>query len=75
MRKHNNERPFICPCCSTSFTQKGNLKTHIKRAHQRGLDGAGDHAVVDPASVVQLADSLADDALGTDVQMASFLNG
>ncbi len=33
LKKHSGEKPFSCPYCNNAFTQKGNLKTHIKRAH------------------------------------------
>ena len=33
MKKHSGDKPHKCPYCTNAFTQKGNLKTHIKRAH------------------------------------------
>ena len=33
MRKHDGEKPHVCPFCKLAFTQKGNLKTHIQRSH------------------------------------------
>lgn len=33
MKKHSGDKPHKCPYCQNAFTQKGNLKTHIKRAH------------------------------------------
>ena len=33
LKKHSGERPHTCMYCDQAFTQKGNLKTHIKRAH------------------------------------------
>ena len=37
MKKHTGERPHKCQYCNTAFTQKGNLKTHIKRAHHADM--------------------------------------
>ncbi len=34
MKKHSGERPHVCEYCHFAFTQKGNLKMHIKRSHQ-----------------------------------------
>jgi hypothetical protein len=34
MKKHSGERPHVCQFCKYAFTQKGNLKMHIKRSHQ-----------------------------------------
>ena len=33
MKQHSGEKPYKCTYCDLAFIQKGNLKTHIKRAH------------------------------------------
>ena len=30
IRTHFKIRPFVCPHCSKSFNEKGNLKTHLR---------------------------------------------
>lgn len=32
-RVHNKVKPYVCDCCTKQFTQKGNLKKHMK-THQ-----------------------------------------
>lgn len=36
-RKHSGEKPHKCAYCDVAFLQKGNLKTHIKRAHHQDM--------------------------------------
>lgn len=33
MKKHTGERPYRCDYCVMGFTQKSNMKLHMKRAH------------------------------------------
>eukprot|EP00794_Sanderia_malayensis_P020470 gene20470-22486_t len=33
---HNNTKPFQCLYCGMAFTQKGNLKKHVRRSHTEG---------------------------------------
>lgn len=33
MKKHTGERPYKCAYCVMGFTQKSNMKLHMKRAH------------------------------------------
>ena len=33
-KHHTGDRPYACSYCEYSFTQKGNLRTHVKRVHQ-----------------------------------------
>jgi len=33
MKKHTGERPYKCDYCAMGFTQKSNMKLHMKRAH------------------------------------------
>lgn len=33
MKKHTGERPYRCAYCIMGFTQKSNMKLHVKRAH------------------------------------------
>ncbi|XP_028966996.1 gastrula zinc finger protein XlCGF8.2DB [Galendromus occidentalis] len=33
MRVHTREKPFVCPLCSTGFTQKSSLKSHLYTVH------------------------------------------
>ena len=34
IRTHIGEKPFYCPYCNASFSQKGNCKTHIEKYHK-----------------------------------------
>ncbi|KAH3774544.1 hypothetical protein DPMN_175926 [Dreissena polymorpha] len=40
IKKHTGERNYKCPYCISAFTQKGNLKTHIKRTHHTEMVSA-----------------------------------
>lgn len=33
MRRHTNEKPFVCPHCSYAFRQKDGLKRHVLVKH------------------------------------------
>lgn len=33
VKKHTGERPYRCSYCAMGFTQKSNMKLHMKRAH------------------------------------------
>ena len=37
IRGHTGEKPFQCPYCDMSFTQKYNCFTHIKKYHNDKL--------------------------------------
>ena len=36
-RMHLGEKPFVCEICDSHFTQKGNLKKHLKK-HERSVE-------------------------------------
>lgn len=36
MVKHTGKKPFKCELCSIRFTQKSNMKHHMKRSHGYG---------------------------------------
>lgn len=36
MVKHTGKKPFKCEVCSIRFTQKSNMKHHMKRSHSYG---------------------------------------
>ncbi|XP_037081414.1 zinc finger protein 236-like [Pollicipes pollicipes] len=50
-RTHEGDRPFDCPFCEHRFAQRGNMRTHIRRAHLKRRDGAwfGDRFYTTPA--------------------------
>ena len=50
MMIHWGEKPYHCPFCPHRSNQKGNLKTHILKAHSELLDRGyeDDAAVRDP---------------------------
>ena len=37
IRVHTGEKPFACPYCNYSSTQKGNCDRHMKRCHPEFL--------------------------------------
>lgn len=39
MKKHTGERPYKCDYCVMGFTQKSNMKLHMKRAHSYAGEG------------------------------------
>lgn len=39
MKKHTGERPHKCDYCAMGFTQKSNMKLHVKRAHSCAGEG------------------------------------
>ncbi|KAJ3597601.1 hypothetical protein NHX12_001124 [Muraenolepis orangiensis] len=41
MVKHTGNKPFKCDVCSIRFTQKSNMKHHMKRTHGYGEPGGG----------------------------------
>ena len=43
MKKHTGERPYKCDYCVMGFTQKSNMKLHMKRAHSYAGEAACSH--------------------------------
>ena len=43
MKKHTGERPYKCDYCVMGFTQKSNMKLHMKRAHSYAGEAARSH--------------------------------
>ncbi|XP_060528160.1 zinc finger protein 236-like isoform X2 [Cylas formicarius] len=37
IKLHTGYRPFACQYCPNSFTEEQNLKTHVKRIHQKSM--------------------------------------
>lgn len=64
MKKHSGDKPHKCPYCPNAFTQKGNLKTHIKRAHHvemvQSMNIPKGSVTADSTALMQATNTLSD---------------